>query len=50
MRKRLYHDECMDDREKIDETSLREKDNFYSHLNMENITDADYALAKIVCK
>ena len=50
MRKGLYHDECMDDWEKIDETSLPEKDNFYSHLNMENITDADYALGKRVCK
>ena len=34
LRKGLYHDECMDDWEKIDETSLPEKDNFYSHLNM----------------
>ena len=50
LRKGLYHDECMDDWEKIDETSLPEKDNFYSHLNMENITDADYALGKRVCK
>ena len=48
LRKGRYHDECMD--EKIDETSLPEKDNFYSHLNMENITDADYALGKRVCK
>ena len=23
---------------------------FYSHLNMEDITDADYALAKRICK
>ena len=23
---------------------------FYSHLNMEDITDTDYALAKRVCK
>ena len=23
---------------------------FYSHLNLENITDADYVLAKRVCK
>ena len=26
------------------------KKNFYSHLNMEDITDADYAHAKRVCK
>ena len=28
---------------------LKKKD-FYSHLNMEDITDADYPHAKIVCK
>ena len=32
----------MDDLEKFNETALPEKDDFYSHLNMENITDADY--------
>ena len=31
-------------------TSLTEKEDFYSHLNMEDITDADYAYAKRVCK
>ena len=31
----------MDDRTKINETSLPEKEDFYSRLNMENITDAD---------
>ena len=30
--------------------SLPEKENFYCHLNKENITDADYAPAKRVCK
>ena len=40
----------MDDWEKFNETSLREKENFYSHLNMENIIDAGYAYAKGVCK
>ena len=35
---------------KINETSLPEKEDFGSHLNMENITDADYANAKRVCK
>ena len=39
----------MDDWEKFDETSLPEKD-FYSHLNTEDITDADYAHGKRVCK
>ena len=32
------------------ETSLPEKEDFYSHLNMEDITGADYAYAKRVCK
>ena len=40
----------MDDLEKINETSLPEKEHFQSHLNMEDITDADYAHAKRVCK
>ena len=40
----------MDDWEKFNETSLPEKEDFYSHVNMEDITDADYARAKKVCK
>ena len=36
----------MDDWEKCNETSLPEKKDFYSHLNMEDITDADYAQQK----
>ena len=40
----------MDDWEKFSETLLAEKENFYSHLNMEDITYADYAYAKRVCK
>ena len=39
-----------DDREKFNEMSLNEKEVFYSHLNMENITDADYTQAKRICK
>ena len=35
---------------KFNETSLPEKDVFYSHLNMEDISDADYARAKRVSK
>ena len=50
MRKRVYPYEYMDDWEKFNETSLPEKENFYSNLNMEDITDADYAHAKRVCK
>ena len=40
----------MDDRERFNETSLPEKEDFHSHLNMEDITDANYAHTKIVCK
>ena len=40
----------MDDRENFNETSLLEKKDFYSHLNMEDITNADYTHPKAVCK
>ena len=32
--------------EKFNEALLPEKEDFYSHLNMEDINDADYAHAK----
>ena len=35
---------------KFNETSLPEKEDFDVHLNFEDITDADYVLAKRVCK
>ena len=50
LRKGLYSHGYMDDWKKSNETSLPEKEDFYSHLNMENIIDADYAHAKRVCK
>ena len=34
--------EYMNDWKKFNETWLPEKEDFFSHLNMENITDADY--------
>ena len=34
---------------KFHETSLPEKEDFKCHLNMEDITDADYSHAKRVC-
>ena len=40
----------MDNWEKFNEASLPEKKDFYSHLNMEDITDVDYAHRKKVCK
>ena len=39
----------MDDWGKLNET-LPEKEDFYSHLNMEDVTDADYVHTKRVCK
>ena len=40
----------MDDWKIFNEISLPEKDDFYSHLNMEYITDADYVHKKRVCE
>ena len=40
----------MGDWEKFNETSLPEKEDFHSHLNMEDITDADYTHTKRVSK
>ena len=50
MRKGVYTYEYIDDWEKFNETSLPKKEDFYSHLNVEDITNADYAQAKRVCK
>ena len=49
MQKGFYTYEYMDDWEKFNETLLPEKEDFYSHLNMEDI-NADYAHAKRVSK
>ena len=40
----------MDELEKFNETSLSKKEDFYSNLNMEDITDSDYNHAKRVYK
>ena len=40
----------MDDWEKFNETSLSVKQDWYSYLNMDDITDANYGHAKKVCK
>ena len=50
LRKGVYPYEYMDDWEKFNEASLSEKKDFCSQLNMEDITDLDYAHAKRVCK
>ena len=41
-----YPYEYKDDWEKFNKTSLLEKEEFYSHLNMEDIIDADYTHTK----
>ena len=40
----------MDDQKKLNETLLTEKEDLYSLLNMEDITDAHYTHPKRVCK
>ena len=50
LRKCVYPYENMDGWEKFNETSLPEKGEFYSNLNMEDVTDADYMHTKRVCK
>ena len=50
MKKDAYRYKYLDDWEKFNETSLPEIEYFYSHLNMEDITDADYTQAKGVCE
>ena len=50
LRKGVYPYEYMNTWKRFDETSLPEKEDFYSNLNMEDITDADYKHAKRVWK
>ena len=46
LRKGICCYEYMDSWERFDETSLPDKEAFYSSLNMENITDVDHRHAK----
>ena len=48
LRKGVYPYEDMDNWEKFDETTLPPKEDFYSELNLEGISDEDYAHAQKV--
>ena len=48
--KGAYPYEYMDECEKTNETSLRKKGKFYSNLNMDNISDANYLHVKRIKK
>ena len=50
LRKGVYPYEYMNEWEKLNETTLPEKEEFYCNLNMEDITDADYMHGRRVCK
>ena len=50
LQKGVYPNEYMEHFGKINQRSLPEKEDFYSHINIEDITDSDYGHAKKVCK
>ena len=50
LRKDVKPYEYMVDSEKLSQTLLPEKEDFYSHLNMADITDAEYSHAERVCR
>ena len=50
LRKGVNSYEYIDAWEKFNETLLPEKEDFYNHLNINDISDADYKHAKRVCK
>ena len=49
LRKDVHAYEYMNNWEKINEPSLPEKEEFYSNLNMKDITNSDYNHAKRIC-
>ena len=50
LRKCVYSYEYMDEWGKFNETTLSEKEEFCSNINMEDIIDADYRHSKRVLK
>ena len=49
LRQGVHPYKYMDDRDKFNETTLPEKEEFYSNLNMEDITDPDYMNVRRLC-
>ena len=49
LRTGVYPSKCIDEQEKFNELTLLEKEEFYSSLNISDVTDADYMQAKIIC-
>ena len=50
LRKGIYCYEYIHDWDNFNETTLPEKEEFYSNFNMEDMTDADFMQANRVCK
>ena len=50
IRNYVYPYECIGNCEKFNKTKLPEKEDFYSNLNMKELTDADYIYGKRICK
>ena len=50
LQKGVYHYENTDHWEKFNKTSFLEKEDSYSHINMEDNTDAVYGQALKICK
>ena len=50
LQKSVYTYECMNDWKENNETSFPQKQDFYTHLNLEDITDAGYTPGNRACK
>ena len=50
LRRGVYSGEYMGDWEKFNKSSLTAEEHFYSHLNTEDIPEADYTYLKRACK
>ena len=50
LRKGVYQQEYIDNWEKFNDKCIPEEEDFYSHLNMEDISKENYTHAKRVCQ